>query len=183
MAKFSEIQFEALGEFIQRLLKDPDLRHTFKHGTQEEIKNLLRDFMTPRNKTWEEITIVAHFDEENVVNIAFPFPGDVEETVLEIAPETGPGSDYPFPDHYRYDPNVGATQEQKKGQSAAQLPQQTWRLCDVALQIARCYANAGGALYAFLKPFPVDLLADREDILEPVDDSPAARPLVVVPGV
>ena len=133
MAKFSEIQFEALGEFIQRLLKDRDLRHTFKHGTQDEIKNLLRDFMTPRNKTWEEITIVPHFDEENVVNIAFPFLGDVEETVHEIAPEEGPGTDYPFPDHYRFNPNVGYTDEEKK---ASRLRSYRSRLGDYVM--SRC---------------------------------------------
>ncbi|PSJ63284.1 hypothetical protein [Kumtagia ephedrae] len=114
MAKFENVQFEALGEFIQRMIKDPAAIETFKTGSQDEIKNLLRGFMSPRGKTWDEITIVPHFDEENVVNISFPFTGDVEETVREIAPEVGEGVDYPFPDHYKFDPNTGATPEEKK---------------------------------------------------------------------
>jgi hypothetical protein len=116
MAKFSEIQFEALGEFIIKILKDPDLRSIFENGTQEEIKNRLSDFMTPRGKTWGEITIVPHFDEENVVHISFPFRGDVEETLGVIAPEDGnqPGEDYPFPDHYHFDPNTGGSNAEKK---------------------------------------------------------------------
>jgi hypothetical protein len=114
MAKFENVQFEALGQFIQNAIKDPEIMAVFKTGTQEQIKDLLRGFMNPRGKTWEEITVIPHFDEETVVNIAFPFTGDVEETVREIAPAEGPGTDYPFPDHYKFDPNSGATQEEKK---------------------------------------------------------------------
>jgi hypothetical protein len=114
MAKFENVQFEALGAFIQKTIKDPAAMEIFRNGSQDEKKNLLKGFMNPRGKSWDEITIIAHFDEENVVNIAFPFTGDVEETVREIAPDEGPGSDYPFPDHYKFNPNAGATLEQKK---------------------------------------------------------------------
>ncbi|MER8484289.1 hypothetical protein [Mesorhizobium sp. M1322] len=114
MAKFENVQFEALGAFIQKTIRDPAAMEIFKNGTQDEKKNLLKGFMNPRGKSWDEITIIAHFDEENVVNIAFPFTEDVEETVREIAPDAGPGLDYPFPDHYKFDPNAGATPEEKK---------------------------------------------------------------------
>ncbi|MDQ6434250.1 hypothetical protein RB623_09330 [Mesorhizobium sp. LHD-90] len=114
MAKFENIQFEALGEFIQRAIKDPEMVKIFKTGSQSEIKGLLSGFMTPKGKSWDEITIVPHFDEDNVVNIAFPFTGDVEETVRTIAPETGDGEDYPFPAHYTFNPNSGANPEEKK---------------------------------------------------------------------
>ncbi|BCG89994.1 MULTISPECIES: hypothetical protein [unclassified Mesorhizobium] len=114
MAKFENVQFEALGAFIREAIKDPATMEIFRHGTQNEKKDLLRGFMNPRGKTWDEIEIIAHFDEENVVNIAFPFTGDVEETVRTIAPEVGPGEDYPFPAHYKFDPNAGSTVEEKK---------------------------------------------------------------------
>lgn len=113
MAKFKDVQFEALGEFIRDLIKDPSKQAIFKNGTQQQMKDLLRGFMTPKDKTWEEITIVPHFDENLIVNIAFPFTGDVEETIVTIAPADGPGEDYTFPDHYKIDPNVG-TPDQKK---------------------------------------------------------------------
>jgi hypothetical protein len=113
MAKFKDVQFEALGEFIRDLIKDDAKKAIFKIGNQQQMKELLRGFMTPRDKNWEDITIVPHFDEDVVVHIAFPFTGDVEQTIVTIAPENGPGEDYTFPDHYKVDPNVG-TPEQKK---------------------------------------------------------------------
>ncbi|MER9732325.1 hypothetical protein [Mesorhizobium sp. M0217] len=114
MAKFENVQFEALGAFIRKAIKDPAIMETFRKGTQDEKRALLKGFMNPRGKTWDQITINAHFDEDNVVNIAFPFTGNVEETVQAIAPDNGPGEDYPFPAHYKFDPNAGATAEEKK---------------------------------------------------------------------
>lgn len=133
MAKFKDIQFEALGSFIRDAIKDPALIEVFKNGSQEEIKDLLRAFMTPLDKTWDEITIVAHFDEDNVVNIAFPFTGDVEKTVEAIAPAAGPGEDYIFPDHYTFDPNGGLTDAEKR---ASRLRAYASRLGDYVM--TRC---------------------------------------------
>jgi len=119
MAKFKDVQFEALGEFIRDLIKDPSKQAIFRNNDQAQMKAILRGFMTPKDKTWEELTIVPWFDEDLVVNIAFPFTGDVEETVATIAPAQGPGEDYTFPDHYKTDPNDGTGEEKKKNRLSA----------------------------------------------------------------
>ncbi|ARP67756.1 hypothetical protein A9K65_014290 [Mesorhizobium sp. WSM1497] len=119
MVKFKDVQFEALGEFIQDLIKDPGKQAVFRNKDQTQMKELLRGFMTPRDKTWEEITIVAHFDQDLIVNIAFPFTGDVEQTIATIAPADGPGEDYTFPDHYNLDPNAGPPDQIKKNRLSA----------------------------------------------------------------
>jgi hypothetical protein len=114
MVKFKDVQFEALGEFIRDLIKDPAKQAVFRRGDQEAMKALLSGFMTPRDKTWEEITIHATFDEDRVAHIAFPFTGDVEQTVSTIAPENGPGEEYTFPDHYSWDLEGGTPEAVKK---------------------------------------------------------------------
>ncbi|MEP6564561.1 MAG: hypothetical protein ABJB10_05440 [Mesorhizobium sp.] len=119
MVKFKDVQFEALGEFIRDLIKDPSKQAIFRNGDQEAMKHLLRGFLTPKDKTWEEITIVAHFDKDLVANISFPFTGDVEETIATIAPSTGPGDDYKFPDHYNLDPNAGPPDQKKQNRLRA----------------------------------------------------------------
>lgn len=134
MAKFRDVEFEALGLFIREVIKDPARIDELRNASQDEIKQLLADFMTPHGgKSWDDLTINLHFDSENVVNIALPFTGDVEETVNEIAPETGAGVDYPFPPHYKFDPNVGATEAEKK---ANRLRSYQSRLGDYVM--ARC---------------------------------------------
>lgn len=114
MVKFKDVQFEALGEFIRELIKDPAKQAVFRSGDQEGMKALLSGFMTPRGKTWDEITIKPYFDEDLVAHIAFPFTGDVEQTVTTIAPADGPGEEYTFPDHYSWDIKVGTPEEVKQ---------------------------------------------------------------------
>ena len=119
MVKFKEVQFEALGEFIRDLIKDPVKQAVFRNNDQEGMKAVLQGFMTPRDKTWEEIKIHAHFDEEREVHISFPFTGDVEQTIAAIAPENGPGEDYTFPEHYDEDPNAGPAEHVKENRKRA----------------------------------------------------------------
>ncbi|WP_164780413.1 hypothetical protein [Mesorhizobium sp. M7A.F.Ca.US.011.01.1.1] len=119
MVKFKDVQFEALGEFIRDLIKDPAKQAIFRSEDQQAMKDLLRGFMAPRDKTWEEITIQPYFDEDLIVNIAFPFTGDVEQTIATIAPADGPGEDYTFPDHYNLDPNAGPPDQIKKNRLSA----------------------------------------------------------------
>lgn len=114
MVKFKDVQYEALGEFIRDLIKDPAKQVVFRNRDQKAMKDLLRAFMTPRDKTWEEITIKPHFDRELVAHISFPFTGDVEQTVSTIAPDDGPGEEYTFPAHYTWDLTVGDQEEVKK---------------------------------------------------------------------
>jgi hypothetical protein len=115
MVKFTNVEFETLGAFIRELIKDPDKQAIFRSNDQQKIKALLSGFMTPKGKTWDEITIVPHFDEDLVAHIAFPFTGDVEETVDTIAPsDARPGEDYTFPAHYTLHPNAGANPDIKK---------------------------------------------------------------------
>jgi hypothetical protein len=113
MAKFTDIKYEALGIFIRNAITDPKILETLKNGSQADKRQLLSEFMVPLDKKWDDLIIHAHFDEENVVNIAFPFTGDVEKTVDEISPPSGPGKAYLFPDHYTMKPNDGATDADK----------------------------------------------------------------------
>ena len=114
MAKFTNIKFEALGNFIREMIKDPAKMEVFKTGSQEQMKDVLKGFMEPVGKSWDQITIAPHFDDELTVNIAFPFTGDVEQTVQLIAPENAPGEDYFLPTHYSRNPNEGTTDDEKK---------------------------------------------------------------------
>ena len=59
MVKFKDVQFEALGEFIRDLIKDPAKQAVFRSGDQEGMKALLKGFMTPRGKTWERAAHVS----------------------------------------------------------------------------------------------------------------------------
>lgn len=106
MARFKDINYEELGKYMRALIKDPARMAQIKAG-EVDIKQELAQFMTPRDREWSEITIYPHFDEETVVNISFPFTGDVEASIAAIAPEGPPPGDiYEWPKHYSEDPNT-----------------------------------------------------------------------------
>ena len=100
MARFTDINYLELGKYMRELIKDPARIAKIKSG-KIDIKEELKEYMTPRGQSWDDITIVPHFDEARTVHISFPFTGDVEESVGAIAT----GEEYKWPDHYLEDPS------------------------------------------------------------------------------
>lgn len=113
MARFKDINYLEFGKYIRELIADKKKIKKIQSGAID-IKEELKGFMTPRDVSWDDITIIPHFDKANEVNISFPFTGDVEASVKALAPATGAGEEYTFPDHYKTDPNAGATPKQRK---------------------------------------------------------------------
>ena len=115
MVKFKDVQFETLGKFIRELISDQGKINAFTNATQQEKKEILKAFMTPRDIPWERVEVIPHFDGPTTVHISFPYTGDVEQTVRAIAPpvDVAVSEDYNFPEHYTSDPNAGAGAEQR----------------------------------------------------------------------
>lgn len=104
MARFTDIAYLQLGEYMRDLIKDPERIARIKSG-ELDIKQDLREFMTPRGVSWDDIDIVAHFDEARTVHIAFPFTGDVEESIAAFEA----GETYKWPEHYSQNPDEAVT--------------------------------------------------------------------------
>lgn len=102
MAKFKNINFKAIGEWIIGLSNDPAKLAAFMALSKGERKEKLVGNMEPIGKDWTEITVNFHFDEENIVNVSIPFGPDVLKTVEEITNEVKPI--YAFPGFYKSEP-------------------------------------------------------------------------------
>lgn len=114
MARFKDINYPELGQYIRELIKDPQKMEDIKSG-RIDLKEELKSFMTPRDVSWDVIKFVPHFDEANVVNLSFPFTGDVEASIAAFCPPEGQeGEEYTFPKHYTEDPNAGKDEKARK---------------------------------------------------------------------
>ena len=106
MARFTDISYQELGKYMRELIKDTEKVAKIKAG-EIDLKEELAEFMTPRGLSWNDITIVPHFDEARTVHIAFPFTGDVEDSVRAI----DAGEEYKWPQHYEEDPSKPSATE------------------------------------------------------------------------
>jgi len=118
VAKLKITDGEGLGTYLTRMVHDPAERAEFEKDPKGKIRQFT-ELLDPK-KTWDQVTVKTHFDEEFVINLIIPWYGDIDQTREEIAPPQGTGSPYNYPDYCTpgtpgyIDPKGGQTDDEKK---------------------------------------------------------------------
>lgn len=104
MAKFHNIDFLGMGKWLYAILADPEKMQAFKNLSSTDQKKQLGQFMEPLNKTWDQLTVIFHYDEENTVHVSIPYREDVQKTANDIINDVEPP--YEFPPFYEPNPKT-----------------------------------------------------------------------------